>query len=172
MTHDLDRTDFEIIGLLQKNIRLSNKELAAKAGLAPSTCLLRVQKLRGAGVLRGAHAVVAPEALGIGLQALVSVRLKEHSRPKVASFRKYAGSLREVVAVYHVSGAHDFLVHVAARDAAHLRDLAMDLFTVRPEVAQIETSLIFEIARNPVLPDYASARLEGPKRPRRGGRAA
>lgn len=172
MKYDLDRTDFEILRLLQKNVRLSNKELAAKAGLAPSTCLLRVQKLRASGVLLGAHAVVAPEALGIGLQALVSVKLKEHSRPRVASFRRYAGGLREVVAVYHVSGAHDFLVHVAARDASHLRDLAMDLFTVRPEVAQIETSLVFEIARNPVLPDYASPGPEPPKRPRRGGRAA
>jgi len=170
MKFDLDRTDFEIIRLLQKNIRLSNKELAARAGLAPSTCLLRVQRLRSSGVLLGAHAVVAPEALGIGLQALVSVRLKEHSRPRVASFWKYAASLREVLAVYHVSGAHDFLVHVAARDAHHLRDLAMDLFTVRPEVAQIETSLIFEIARNPVLPDYAAPGTEPPGRPRRRSR--
>jgi DNA-binding Lrp family transcriptional regulator len=165
MKFDLDRIDFVIVAALQKNVRLSNKELAARAGLAPSSCLHRIQRLRAAGVLLGAHAEVSPEALGIGLQALVSVKLREHSRPRVASFWRYARSLAEVLAVYHVSGSHDFLVHVAARDAHHLRDLAMDLFTARPEVAQIETSLIFEMSRNPVLPDYASP--EGGK-PRAG----
>jgi len=43
-----------------------------------------------------------------------------------------------------VAGQHDFLVHVGVRDANHLRDLAMDAFTSRPEVARIETHLIFE----------------------------
>lgn len=152
MKTPLDRIDFEIIELLQKDARLSNKELAAAVGLAPSSCLARFQRLRSEGILRGFHAEVAPDALGIGLQAMVAVRLRQHSRSQVKTFWKHLRSLQEVRAIYHVTGAHDFLVHVAARDMEHLRDLALDAFTSRPEVAHLETYLIFEHHGNPVAP--------------------
>lgn len=80
MDQPLDRIDRAILAHLQKNARLSNKELAAKVGLAPSSCLARVQRLTKQGVIKGFHAFVDPQALGIGLQALVAVKLKQHSR--------------------------------------------------------------------------------------------
>ena len=55
--------------------------------------------------------------------------------------------------MYHVTGANDFLVHVVVRDAEHLRELAVSGFTTLPEVAHIETSLIFEHAEATALPD-------------------
>jgi DNA-binding Lrp family transcriptional regulator len=151
---DLDRIDCDILTLLQKDARLSNKELAAAVGLAPSSCLARVQHLRAEGVLRGAHAEVDPQALGVGLQALIAVQLRQHSRAQVKAFWKHALGLPEVLAVFHVAGTHDFQVHVAVRDAHHLRDLALDAFTTRSEVAHIQTSLIFEWAKGQVMPNY------------------
>lgn len=149
-----DRIDRQILRAFQKDGRLSNKELADHVGLAPSSCLERVRRLRREGILRSFHAEVDPNALGIGLEAMIAVRLRQHSRELVESFQAHALALPEVISVYHVAGVHDFLVHVAARDASHLRDLAIDAFTTREEVAQIETSLIFEHARNHVLPQY------------------
>lgn len=151
---DIDRIDCDILKLLQKDARLSNKELAAAVGLAPSSCLARVQHLRSEGVLRGAHAEVDSEALGVGLQALIAVQLRQHSRTQVKAFWKHVLGLPEVLAVFHVAGTHDFQVHVAVRDAHHLRDLALDAFTTRPEVAHIQTSLIFEWAKGQVMPNY------------------
>ena len=151
---DLDRIDFEIIGELQNNARIANKVLAARVGLAPSTCLERVRRLRDAGVLKGAHELVDRRALGIDLEAMIFVRLAQHAREAVDSFQEHAKNLDEVVAVYHVSGEHDFLVHVAVRDAHHLRDVAMDSFTTRSEVANIETHLIFASTYNWQLPVY------------------
>jgi DNA-binding Lrp family transcriptional regulator len=151
----LDRIDRALVRALQNDARLSNKELAARVGLAPSSCLERVRRLRQAGVLKGFHAEVAPGALGIGLQALIAVQLRQHSRQDYGTFRAHAQALPEVLALFHVTGAHDFLVHVAVRDASHLRDLALDAFTTREEVAHIQTSLIFEYTRTPALPDYA-----------------
>ena len=150
----LDRIDSRILAELQNNARLSNKELAGRIGLAPSSCLERVRRLFDAGVLRGAHADVDPAALGIGLQAMIGVRLRQHSRDEVLAFRAEMLECREVVAVYYLAGATDFLVHVAVSDAAHLRDFALDSITARPEVARVETSLLFEHARQPQLPDY------------------
>ncbi len=150
----LDPTDIQIIRWLRKNARISNKELAAKVGLAPSSCLERVRRLRISRVLTGYHADVDPDAVGIGLQAMVAVRLTRHARSEVESFQGHLESLAEVVTIFHVAGANDYLVHVAVRDASHLRELALSAFTERPEVAHIETQLIFQHTRNHELPVY------------------
>jgi len=150
----LDSTDVQIIRWLRKNARTSNKELAAKVGLAPSSCLERVRRLRLARVLTGYHADVDPDAIGIGLQAMVAVRLTRHARSEVESFQRHLESLLEVVTMFHVAGTNDYLVHVAVRDAAHLRELALSAFTERPEVDHIETQLIFVHSRNHELPVY------------------
>ena len=146
----LDRTDRAIVARLQNNARISNKELAAAVGVAPSTALERTRRLETDGVLMGYHAEVAPEALGIGLQALVGVTLRQHARPLVEAFEAHALALPEVVQVFHTTGASDYLVHVAVRDTEHLRSLALAAFTERPEVARIETSLVFSHRRTGV----------------------
>lgn len=139
----LDRTDRQLIDLLRKNARLSNKELAAAVGVAPSTSLERVRRLEEEGVLTGYHAEVDPKRIGIGLEAMVAVKLHQHARQMVEAFQEHAAGRPEVVQVFHMAGANDFLVHVAVRDADHLRELALSAFTERPEVARIETSLLF-----------------------------
>ncbi len=148
----MDRTDRNIIAELQNNARLSNKELASRVGIAPSTCLERVRRLTAAGVFQGFFADVAPQALGVGLQAMISIRLSMHARGQIEHFREHILSLPEVSACYHVAGANDFIVHVAVRDTNHLQSLIMSSLTSRPEVAHIETSLIFEFMRKPVSP--------------------
>ena len=150
----LDRIDFAILAVLQKNARAANNRLAETVGVAPSTCLERVRRLTRLGVLRGHHADVEPGAFGIGLEAMIAVRLRQHSRDLVDSFRNHVAELPEVRSVFHVTGGDDFLVHVAVRDSDHLRDLALDSFTTRPEVDHIQTRLIFEYTptwRLPVL---------------------
>lgn len=152
MKMPLDQIDLAIVENLQKNARLSNKELAHRVQLSPSSCLERVRRLITAGVFRGFHAEVAPEALGLSLQAMITVRLQRHSRRQVIAFRAHLLTLPEVMAVYHVGGSSDFFVHVAVRDSNHLRDLALDSFTTRPEVGQMETHFVFEFTRSMTLP--------------------
>jgi DNA-binding Lrp family transcriptional regulator len=172
MNPALDRIDFEILSALQNNARLSNKELAASIGLAPSSCLERVRRLERNAVFRGFHAEVEPRAVGIGLQALVFVRLRRHSRPRVEAFRDYALSLPEVIGLFHVTGEFDYLVRIAVRDADHLRNLLMDSFTTRTEVAHLETHLIFEYIRKPALPSLEEPEANPEERLRRPRRVA
>ncbi len=152
----LDRIDVALLTALQNDARLSNKELAAKVGLAPSSTLHRVRRLRERGVLRGARADVDPVALGVGLQAMVIVRLVQHSRDTVQGFRDHLSGLEAVVAAYYVGGDDDFLVHVAVRDTSHLQALLMDGFASRPEVARIRTEIVFEHLKRPRLPVYVT----------------
>lgn len=150
----LDRIDFDILEALQNDGRLSNKELAALAGLAPSTCLQRVRRLKDGGVLRGIHADLDPAAVGVTLQAMIALRMRDHGRISARALHDYLLGLPEVVAFYNVSGADDFLVHVAVRDVAHLRRLSWDEIAARPEVGHIETAVIFEHFARKGLPIY------------------
>lgn len=93
-------------------------------------------------------------SFGIGLQAIVRVQLARHGRRQVEAFQQHALARPETLAVFHVTGEDDFLVHVAVRDADHLREMALDAFTSRPEVARIQTSLLFGHTRKPQLPAY------------------
>jgi DNA-binding Lrp family transcriptional regulator len=149
----LDVTDRAILAALQKDAGLSNKELARKIRLAPSSCLQRVRRLRDAGTIRGLHADVAPEALGIGLQAIFAVRFTHHLEKDVVAFRQQLRTRPEVVSAFHVSGIVDLLVHVVVRDVAHLRTLGVEAFTSHKLIAHVETSLIFEHERAKGLPD-------------------
>src|SRR5687767_10489003 len=71
----LDRVDRVLLAALQRDGRTPNNELARQAGIAPSTCLARVRSLRERGAIRGIHADVDPEVLGLSIQAMIAVSL-------------------------------------------------------------------------------------------------
>ncbi len=150
----LDRIDFGILGMLQRDARKSNKDLAEANGISPSTCLERVRRMKTSGVIRGHHTDVAPASLAIAVQAMISIRLQQHAKISFDELMKDMSNIKEVVNVYLLAGANDFLVHVAVRDVEHLRSVVVDTFTSRYEVAHIETSLIFEYAKVAVWPNY------------------
>lgn len=155
---ELDRIDYKIIEFLQKNVRIPNKQLAGEIGLAPSTCHERVKRLWDSGVLKGAHADVDARAFGVGLEALLFIELSKHERATVDSFMAEVVDIPEVRTALLITGRHDLVVHVVARDMRHLKDLALDRFSSRPGVTRIETSIIYE-----ATPRLPLQRLDSPK---------
>lgn len=149
---DLDRTDFELLALLQNDARLTVKQLAARVGLAPSSTHGRLRQLWASGVLRGLHAEVDPRALGIGIEALLMIELAKHARGTVDAFLDTVAEIPEVCSAHLITGRYDLIVHVATRDTTHLKNLALDRFTSQPEVTRIETSIIYEARRRHQLP--------------------
>ncbi|TQF74567.1 Lrp/AsnC family transcriptional regulator [Rhodococcus spelaei] len=143
----LDETDHVLLAQLTRDARTPNNALAEMAGIAPSTCLARVRSLVERGVIRGFHADVDPAALGRDLEAMISVRLRADARPHMAQFAERMSIVPEVLDVYFIAGADDYLLHVAMRDTAALRDFVLDHLSARPEVAATETILVFEHIR-------------------------
>ena len=146
----LDHTDHQIIDLLQADARLSNRELAARVGLAPSTTLARVQRLIETGVLTGFSARVDPGALGLSLQVVVFVQLNSHRRDESRDFIDQILGRPEVVQVFYVGGAQDLVVHVMARDTEDLRRVVLEGIASNPLVRHLETNLVFEHHRQPL----------------------
>lgn len=153
---DLDGVDLALLRALQRDARLSNKELAAEVGLAPSSTHVRVKRLVRDGWVTGAHATLSDAALGVGLQALIFVRLAQHDRPSVRAFWQSVVELEEVVAAWYVSGDDDIVLHVAVRDNDQLRDLVLDHIPRMGQVGRLRTELVFDHVRK-VPPMYRRA---------------
>jgi DNA-binding Lrp family transcriptional regulator len=143
----LDEIDHVLLAQLTRDARTPNNALAELAGIAPSTCLARVRALVEKGVIRGFHADIDPAALGRDLEAMISVRLRADARAHMAQFAERMSATPEVLDVYFIAGADDYLLHVAMRDTGALRDFVLDHLSARPEVAATETILIFEHIR-------------------------
>ncbi|OPF71589.1 AsnC family transcriptional regulator [Streptomyces antioxidans] len=149
----LDPVDLQILRLLQNDARTTYRDLAAQVGVAPSTCLDRVARLRRSGVILGHELRLDPARLGRGLEALLSVQLRPHRRELVGPFVERIRALPESRALFHLAGPDDYLVHVAVADTADLQRLVLDEFTSRREVARVETRLIFQQwSCGPLLP--------------------
>jgi DNA-binding Lrp family transcriptional regulator len=143
VNYELDRTDFAILRLLMNDAGLSNKEIAANVGLAPSSCHERIKGLRERGALLGAHAEVNFRALGLTLEALLFVQLGKLRRQVVDKFLRETAAVREVRSVFLVSGQFDLVVHAVVRDMEHLKDLISSHFNRHAVVVRVETSVVF-----------------------------
>ena len=142
----LDDVDRALLRHLAADARTTNAALAEAVGIAPSTCLSRVRSLRERGVIRGYHADVDAAAVGLPLQAMISVRLQSDARGRLGEFLGLVRRLPAVRDVYFVAGADDYLLHVATAGSGALRDLVATLNGHR-DVAGTVTSLIFEHIR-------------------------
>lgn len=147
----MDELDSAIIGHLQLDARQTNRELARRLGVAPSTALERVRLLKQRGVIRGYRAEINFTALNRRVQAFVAARVRPLSRAVIDGFQAALVELPEVVAVFVVSGDDDFLIHVAVQDLEHLHGFLIDRLSQRREVVSFRSSVIYQSAGNTVL---------------------
>ncbi|BBY21447.1 Lrp/AsnC family transcriptional regulator [Mycobacterium stomatepiae] len=144
---DLDAVDRRILSLLHADARMTNNALAEAVGIAASTCHGRVRRLVDLGVIRGFYTDINPVAAGMPLQAMISVTLQSNARGNIRSFIHQIRGRRQVMDVYFLAGADDFILHVAARDTEDLRSFVVENLNADADVAGTQTSLIFEHLR-------------------------
>ncbi len=147
-SEEIDAVDQRILAVLQDDARITNRDLAARVGLSPSASLARMRGLRERGIITGFAAELDLGRLGRPLQALVAIRLNNHARELLDRFVEDLVALEETISLFHLTGEADYLLHVAVADPDHLRDVVLDKLTLRPEVAQVTTSLMFEHHRS------------------------
>lgn len=138
---DLDRS---LLKALAVNARASGAVLADRVGVAESTVSHRLKRLQANGFIRGYRADIDLDALGVTIQALISIRLGKLDRTEVDAFRDAAPHWPGVLALFHTGGANDYLLHVAAKNAADLREFVLRRLAAHPAVAHTETNIIFE----------------------------
>ena len=137
----VDTMDRALLDVLQRDARISIRDLASQVGLSRASAYARLKRLRETGVIRGFTVDVDPSALGLGLPAYVHVRIKQNSWK---TFRQKAWALEEAVHVALVAGDFDCVLLVRTRDAEHLRSLVLERIQALPEVLATQTVLVFE----------------------------
>ena len=148
----LDDLDRRIVDLLRDDARIPNSRLAELAGIAPSTCLARVRSLVDRGVITGFSAIVSPAALGLGLEALISVSIRTGARQRIGEFRADLEHRPEVRQLFFLGGSEDFVLHVAVHDTDALREFVVEQLSAHPAVASTRTSLVFQHHENRGIP--------------------
>lgn len=113
---DLDQTDISILRILQKNSRLTAKELAAKIHLSHSPAFERQKRLEREGYIKGYMAIVDAEKVGNGILVLCNIRLKQHTEELIQQFMDAVQSIEEITECFNTSGDYDFLIKVYAKD--------------------------------------------------------
>jgi DNA-binding Lrp family transcriptional regulator len=141
----LDDTDRALLAELAADGRVTNAALAARVGIAESTCSARVRALREAGVITGVHAHIDPTALGLPIQAVIKVRLSSHTPDQVLRFHASLRSIPGLLTAFHTAGSDDYLLHVAVSSPAALRAFILENITAQPGVSQTETQLVFDV---------------------------
>ena len=98
-------------------------------------------------MIRGFYTDIDPAAIGLPLQAMISVNLQSNARGKIRNFIAQMRRKPQVMDVYFLAGADDFIIHVAARDTDDLRSFVVENLNADGDVAGTQTSLIFEHLR-------------------------
>ncbi|MBE8146317.1 Lrp/AsnC family transcriptional regulator [Brevibacterium casei] len=142
---ELDDVDLRLLRAPRRNARASGSALAAEVGISESTVSLRLKRLRSSGVIRGFSVDIDTSALGIPLQALISIRLAQHDRAEIDAFTAAAPKFPGVVRMYHMAGADDYLLHIVAPDTEAVQSFVLDYLTRYPAVAHTRTNLIYRV---------------------------
>ena len=111
-----DDIDKKLVSLLQKNGKLTMKELSAKLGLSITPIYERLRRLERNGVITGYHASVNPKKAGLGFEVFSSVTLESHKSEYLREFEIEIEKFSEVMECYHLAGTFDFLVKVLVHD--------------------------------------------------------
>jgi DNA-binding Lrp family transcriptional regulator len=134
----LDAIDRRILAELQSDGRMTNVELARRAGISAPPCLRRVRRLEEAGVIRGYHADPDPQKLGWEVVFFAVVGLDSQKEAVLSAFEQLVGSWPEVRECHMIRGGGDFLLKLVARDTVHENALTQRL-TGSPTVARVQT---------------------------------
>jgi len=138
----LDAIDLRLLDGLQRDASRTNQQLAADLHISPPTCLRRVQRLRGAGLIEREVALLSPERLaqviGHGLQAVIEVSLDRQDADALDAFEARTVADDAVQQCWRVSPGPDFVLIVAVRDMPDYQALAQRLFTTDANVRNVK----------------------------------
>ena len=154
----LDKTDYCILDILQRNGRITNQELANQVALAPSSCLQRVRRLEEEGFISGYHARINLHTVCRFVTCIANVKLQSHSYQELMAFKAMAASIPEVVDFYTVSGECDYILKIICRDMHAYLEINDQLISNSEYSATIQSHVVMEENRASTYVDLDTLR--------------
>jgi Lrp/AsnC family leucine-responsive transcriptional regulator len=153
MPKAFDGAEVAILRTLQARGRMSNVELAELVGLSESPCFRRVKSLEERGVICGYRAQLDKRTLGLQVTAFVLLNLEKQDDRKQRAFLAAVEAEEHIVECHAMSGSHDYLLKVVARNMEHFSQLSMERILKFPGVTNIESNFsLLAVKENAGLP--------------------
>ena len=143
----LDKIDRRILRDLQEDGRMTNVELAHRAGISAPPCRRRVRALEEAGLIRGYHADINAEALGYGVTVFAQVGLASQAEPDLKAFEALVANWPEVREANMLAGETDFLLKVVAVDWDSYQRFLTTKLTAAPNVSHVKSALAIRTSK-------------------------
>jgi Lrp/AsnC family leucine-responsive transcriptional regulator len=149
MANELDDIDLQILRTLQKNAKLTTKELADAVHLTPTPVFERQKRLERKGYIKKYMAVLNPDMLGQGLVVFCKVKLKQINREIADQFMHRIQRIPEVTECYNTSGNYDYLLKVRTKDMRQYQEFIINKLGTIESVGSIESTFVMsEIKQN------------------------
>ena len=143
-TDMLDATDSRLLAALQRDATLTAQDLGERLNLSPSQAARRRQRLEQAGVITGYRATVAPDRIGLGVEAFIHVVMAAHSEENARDFRRLCDTRAEIVGAWTLTGEADFLLRVWCADLTALSRLVQQALLPHPAVARVQSQIVLD----------------------------
>ncbi|MFQ5939150.1 MAG: Lrp/AsnC family transcriptional regulator [Alphaproteobacteria bacterium] len=143
----LDRTDRHILSDLQTNGRMTNVELARRAGISAPPCLRRIRALEEVGYIRGYHAEVNAQALGFGVTVFAQVGLDSQAAADLKAFEELVEAWPEVRECHMLAGEMDFMLKIVAEDWDAYQRFLTSRLVAAPNVAHVKSALAIRASK-------------------------
>lgn len=153
MNLDLDSFDVAILKSLQTEANISTADLAEQVGLSLSPCWRRVRRLKQNGVIRDEVALLSREALGLEIDAVVQISLRNQLVDDRTSFQDWAVGCEEITECLSLSGERDYLIRILVQDLTHYEHFLTSELLALPCVSSASTSFVLrQIKSTTALP--------------------
>lgn len=143
-----DEIDLQILKDLQDDGRLTNVELARRAGISAPPCLRRVRALEDMGAIKGYHADVNASALGFGVSVFAQVGLSSQSDSDLKAFEEKVTKWPLVRECHMVAGDADFLLKIVARNWDEYQQFLSTELTAAPNVKNVKSKLVVRSSKH------------------------
>ncbi|SLN30398.1 Lrp/AsnC family transcriptional regulator [Oceanibacterium hippocampi] len=149
----LEKSDRRILAALQENSRLTNQQLAERAGLSAAACWRRVKALEETGVIRRYTALLDPKKVGQGECVFAHISLERHTMETTEAFVAAVRRHPEILECYATTGEADYLLRVVVPEIAAYDRFLRDFVFQLPCVARVHSNFALrEVKWDSALP--------------------
>ena len=143
-TDKLDKTDLQLLRVLQQNARMTTKELAHEVNLSTTPVFERLKRLERDGIIKKYIAILDAEKLNQGFTVFCQVKLKQMNRDIAQSFVDVIKDIPEVSECYNISGNYDYLLKVHATDMRAYQSFVINTLGGIGSLGSIESTFVME----------------------------
>lgn len=142
MEKQLDKTDREILAILQQDSTVAVKDIAEQVGLSTTPTYERIRAMEQSGIITRYVALVDRRKVGLNLLVYCNIVLKEQSKKALVDFEKAVSKVPEIIEVISISGTYDYMLKIAATDISTYNDFVMNVIANIPNIGQYHSSIV------------------------------